>query len=346
MTSVRRLLPALLLLLPAAAAAQEPLRVGVIERPPFATLENGAHSGAAVDLWRMVAERLDLPYELVPVPPGGALAALAEGADVVLPVDASAELAGAAELTQPLHVGPLGLAEARSPRILGVVAGLMTLEFARLVAVLCALLLVVGAAVWAVERRSNEDMFHRTPLRGLGDGFWWAGVTLTTIGYGDKAPATFAGRAIAMVWMLVGLAVSAALTAALVTIAGGQSAEARMPEAAEGLRVAVAGHTAAASYLEGEGVAATRHPDALAALRAVSDGEADMAVGGEAVLRHLLAETGALQLTVRPSVHDPVMVVFALPEGSALARPVNRALLSLVQSEAGADLMRRYLEDG
>ena len=331
-----------LLLAPGMAGAQDVITVGVVERPPFAMLESGTYSGAAVDLWRMIAERMGLSYELVPVPPGGALEALRGGADLVLPVDVSTGMSAAADLTQPFHIGPLGIAETGSPRLLSVVSGLLTLEFARLIGALSVLLLVVGAAVWAVERRSNDEMFNRTPLRGLGDGFWWAGVTLTTIGYGDKAPATFAGRAIAMVWMLVGLAVSAALTAALVTIAGGQSGEARMPRTVEDRSVAVADGSAAAGYLAIEGVPATRYEDALAALRAVADGRADVAVGAASVLSHVVAEED-LGLTVRPSVHDPVMMAIALPPGSALARPVNRALLGLVQSETGGDLMRRYL---
>ena len=44
-------------------------------------------------------------------------------------------------------------------------------------------------------------------------------MTLTTIGYGDKSPKTLLGRVVAMLWMLTGLAVSAALTAAVVTLA-------------------------------------------------------------------------------------------------------------------------------
>ena len=46
-------------------------------------------------------------------------------------------------------------------------------------------------------------------------GFWWSLQTVTTVGYGDIVPASFAGRATAAVVMLVGLSFLAVTTAAV-----------------------------------------------------------------------------------------------------------------------------------
>jgi len=42
-------------------------------------------------------------------------------------------------------------------------------------------------------------------VHSLFDSFWWAMVTVTTIGYGDIYPVTTAGRIVAMILMLVGI---------------------------------------------------------------------------------------------------------------------------------------------
>lgn len=47
----------------------------------------------------------------------------------------------------------------------------------------------------------------------LGDGIWWALVTLTTVGYGDTVPATPFARIVGVLLMFVGIGFVAALTA-------------------------------------------------------------------------------------------------------------------------------------
>src|SRR5207248_8830215 len=71
-----------------------------------------------------------------------------------------------------------------------------------------------GAAVWLAERRRNPQ-FPVRPAPGIGSGIWWAGVTTSGVGYGDKVPITLRGRVLALIWMLVSLVLTVVLTAAL-----------------------------------------------------------------------------------------------------------------------------------
>ena len=50
-------------------------------------------------------------------------------------------------------------------------------------------------------------------VRNLGDGIWWALVTITTVGYGDITPVTTLGRVVASSLMLLGLRLIATITA-------------------------------------------------------------------------------------------------------------------------------------
>lgn len=55
----------------------------------------------------------------------------------------------------------------------------------------------------------------RVGLRSFFDALWWSSTTITTVGYGDLAPQTVAGRVVAVVLMVVGISSFAVITAKL-----------------------------------------------------------------------------------------------------------------------------------
>ena len=67
------------------------------------------------------------------------------------------------------------------------------------------LLTIFAHFLWVAERKVNPDHFPTRYLDGIDDAVWWAIVTLTTVGYGDKVPITGFGRVLAILWMLTGL---------------------------------------------------------------------------------------------------------------------------------------------
>ena len=322
----------------------EPLRVGVVERAPYAVETEAGWVGIAVDGWRLVAERAGLAFELVPIDGGTAIEAVATGrVDLVLPIDATAERAERVVFTAPLHTATLGVAGGRGAGPLAVIGRLVTWEFVRIVLGLSALLLLVGAIVWMLERRRNSDMFHEDARHGLGDGFWWAGVTLTTIGYGDKAPVTFGGRAVAMVWMLAGLAISSALTAAIVSATGFGERATSLPEGLRGLDVVVEEGTAAARFLSASGIAHSEVEDADAALRAVHRGEVDAFVAAAPLLAERVKALD-LDVPVKRSEREPHLVSIARSPDAEWGARVDRAVIATVTAPAWGDLLARYLE--
>lgn len=49
-------------------------------------------------------------------------------------------------------------------------------------------------------------------IKTAGDAIWWAFVTITTVGYGDRFPVTSAGRIIAAFLMITGVALFGTFT--------------------------------------------------------------------------------------------------------------------------------------
>lgn len=63
-----------------------------------------------------------------------------------------------------------------------------------------------GHLVYFAERGSNSEQFPSNYLDGIDDAMWWAVVTATTVGYGDKVPVTATGRFFSVLYMVVGIA--------------------------------------------------------------------------------------------------------------------------------------------
>ncbi len=70
------------------------------------------------------------------------------------------------------------------------------------------LVLCGGLAITDAERGHPE-----ATIQSVGDGLWWAVVTMTTVGYGDAYPVTGTGRAIAVALMFGGIALLGVVTA-------------------------------------------------------------------------------------------------------------------------------------
>ena len=73
-----------------------------------------------------------------------------------------------------------------------------------------ALVLTCAIAMTLVERQADGSTIH-----SFGDALWWAVSTVSTVGYGDAVPTTMAGRGIAYVLILLGVAIFSLVTANL-----------------------------------------------------------------------------------------------------------------------------------
>ena len=133
----------------------------------------------------------------------------------------TAEREAAFDFTHPFYQTGLSIAVPPAPEqgLLASLRALISWQFMSVVIALGGLLLAVGFVLWLFERWRNPEQFGGTAVQGIGASFWWAAVTMTTVGYGDKAPVSLAGRMVALVWMFAGLIMVASFTAAITSSA-------------------------------------------------------------------------------------------------------------------------------
>jgi voltage-gated potassium channel len=140
-----------------------------------------------------------------------------------------------------------------------------------------AIYVIVIASMFVLLLGSSLIAFIEPPapdsnIKSGGDAFWWAFVTITTVGYGDRFPVTNWGRFVGMLTMAVGIGIFGVLTSYLSSVflapppkeAASEDLPAATPEAE-----AVAGGVApAVSETNATQINATEIADELRALRA------------------------------------------------------------------------------
>ena len=205
----------------------ETLVVGTRVVPPFAMLnEDNQWEGISIDLLREVKAELqdecghEIKLEFKIQTLKEMLAAVSESeVDIVAAaLTMNYEREKRMDFTHPFHTSGLGIAvgaKQRQSGWSGIVEAILSETFLRIVAGLFLAMLVSALAIYLFERNANPEHFDHGWFKGVAAGMWWAAVTLTTVGYGDKVPRSLGGRLIALVWMFAGLFIIAGFTAAV-----------------------------------------------------------------------------------------------------------------------------------
>ena len=72
---------------------------------------------------------------------------------------------------------------------------------------------VFGITVYYIERNNPDSL-----IRSMADGIWWGIVTITTVGYGDKYPVTWAGRIVGIIIMGSGVILTVIISGTIASI--------------------------------------------------------------------------------------------------------------------------------
>ncbi len=326
--------------------------VGTKEAPPFAMKgADGEWSGMSIALWEEIADQLDIDYEYREYDLEGLLAAVADGSvDAgVAALTATGERELLMDFTHPFYNTGLGIAVAPLERESAFWSGLrrfFSMRFLRALGLLVVTLFIVGICVWIVERRASPEQFGGNAAKGIWSGFWWAAVTMTTVGYGDKAPKTVPGRILGLIWMFMAMVLIGGFIAAMSSALTVSQLESpiRGPEDLPRSRVATVARSTSEAYLRESRIPFHPYRDLKEALSAVASGKEDAAVYDAPLMQFEVSRLGG-KIEVLPGTFDRQDYCIALPTGSSLREPINRVLLADSTRSLWRDIVFKFLEE-
>jgi polar amino acid transport system substrate-binding protein len=329
-----------------------PLRIAVYDVPPYGYVDtDGSISGVSVELWRRVAERMEREFKLIPVSDmESILGGLEQGRfDAAIgAITITPEREERVDFSYPAHRSGVAVAlrKQSGPLFALMSYGAAVVELGFLILAMLTMLVLIGIAMWFIERPVRSGVQgSESSVVTLRDSLYWAVVTMTTVGYGDKTPKTTIGRAVAILWMLGSVVLVSLLSTSLASRLTADRVETRDAAASidlNGKKLAAVAQSSGAEYLDELHLRYAKFKDLPEALDALASGQSNAVVNSVGALQYFIAKRYAKALELPQGLLAPAYMAIALPQHSPLKRPIDRALIRITTGAEWRSIEERY----
>jgi ABC-type amino acid transport substrate-binding protein len=330
------------------------LIVGTKEVAPFVIKNpDGSLSGISIDLWREMATEMNISYEFKEYDLDGLINGVSDGSiDVgIAAISITPAREEKFDFTQPYYNTGLGIAVpvTDSSTSGSLFNAIFSTDLIKAILGLIVVLFAMGFLMWLAEHRKNPDQFGGGIINGLGSGFWWSAVTMTTVGYGDKFPTTVIGRLIGLFWMFAAIIMISSFTATIASSLTVNKLQSSIsgPEDLVRVKVGVVENSTSENYMKKNNINYRGYKTAQEGLEALAEKKIGAMVYDMPTLQYLVNTKFKDNLEVLPNAFERQNYGIGLPLNSPLRKPINRVLLQKIGQPNWQSILYRYLgEDG
>lgn len=313
------------------------LKIGIKAVPPFVYDEKANLKGLSEELWMKLSNALKLDYETVYYEDVASLLGAVQNNEIDLtinPITVTAKRMKEMSFSQPYYITSTVIVSRNENLVLSTLKNFFSSSFWKALIILIGVIAVFGFLIWLFEKNKNPDQF-RDGLKGIGDGFWWSAVTMTTVGYGDKSPVTFGGRFIGFIWMFVAIIIISGLTASISTALtlnslGGQVSSI---QDLSYYHVGTIEGTSAADLLSNQHIGFKTYKGLDGVFNALQSKEIDFIVYEKPILHHYIQEHNLQKdLLIQPQILQTDYYSFAFSKNNPLVKVINPEIVKKIRS--------------
>ena len=337
-----------------APASGSELRIVTRQISPFVMKDGESYTGFSVELWAAIAKELDKPFhfveknnikEILSAMTGG------EGDVAIAAISVTADREQKFDFSQPMFESGLQILarndQGRMPSFFQQFWPLLTSTSTLFVLGLLAALIIVPAHIgWFVERHKENHLFPAKYFPGIFHAMYWA----TGAAAGQQPDPLYSGlgRLLSTFLVIGSLFFTSYFTAAITTSLTVQQLKSDIngPQDLANRRVGTTNGSTAETFLKSLGadvVGKDKIDDALAAL---DKKEIDAVVFDAPVLMYYAANSGQGRVRLVGGLLKKESYGILFPQGSALRKPVNEALLKLRENGIYDALYAKWFSSG
>lgn len=323
--------------------------VGIKNSPPFIIKNSGNnYSGLSIDLWKKIADSLNIKYKFKEYDLTGLISALEKNKiDLCInPLTVTSRRVRKIDFTQPFYITNLAIATKRQTgnNIILFITKFFSIDFIEIVLILFFVILIFGILVWLFERKYNTDQFEGS-IRGIWSGIWWSAVTMTTVGYGDKSPKSLGGRIVALVWMFTAIITISSFTASITSslTINKLNNKIKGPGDLKNFNIGSIKSSTSDTYLKNKEIEHINFPNVKYGLEAINKNRIAAFVYDEPILKYSISENNLQRdIIILPRKFNTQYYSFSLPKKSSLLDKFNPFLLKEINSQGWSDILSRY----
>jgi polar amino acid transport system substrate-binding protein len=307
--------------------------------PPFVTEENGELGGFSIELWKNIAQELDIKSEFKKTGTVTELLNTVKSKRVdagIAAISVTSQREQDFDFSQPIFDSGLQILvrnQGHHSSIGRLVDSLFTPALFQLLGIMLLIILIPAHIVWLVERNHRGGFLENSNyFPGIFKACWWAAGTLAT--QAEEMPKSPWGRVMAVVWMFISVVFIAYFTATVTTSLTVEQLQSNIkgPQDLPGKRVATIAGSTSANYLRQQKIESKEFKQIDEAYTALNDSELDAVVFDAPILLYYAAHDGKGKVQVVGSIFRKESYAIALPNGSPYRKPINNALLSLQEN--------------
>jgi polar amino acid transport system substrate-binding protein len=332
------------------------LIVGVTNGPPYSMQrEDGTWYGITVELWEEVAKVLKVDYEFKQTDLKGLQDALEKRTIDVGATGIAITSAREArfDFSDPYFVSSQAVAvnaDQQSNLLQIFMTTIFNWNLINLLFLVLTLATAGAIVLWLLEHKGASEHYGGRTMLAFWRSLFWSAIVLlgrelpTSIGWKNESPHTLAARMFGVFWMTFGVILLSIFTALLASLLTSKQLLSIVNSQADlrHVRVGTVAQSAAQDILDRRHIKYVVYPGPIELATALTEHRLDAAIYGGGTMAYfaktLFNNRIALRLTLRQD-----FLGIPLAPGSDLRRPLNKALLKVIEGEKWHSILTHYL---